>query len=52
MHQLSDADLIEAYKIAIELKLEEPFIRLLENELRRRGLCTKRESGMEMGQKK
>jgi len=36
--QLSDKALIESYYAAVELKLEEAFIKLLENELTRRGI--------------
>lgn len=38
MEKLSDKDLLESYKLAQNLELESAFIRLLEEEIKRRDL--------------
>lgn len=39
MESLSDENLLEAYRSALELDLEEAFIQLLLEEMKRRGIC-------------
>lgn len=41
LHLLNDELLIEAYQSAVESQLEEDFIRLLSEELKRRGMNDK-----------
>ncbi|MBB5173975.1 sporulation histidine kinase inhibitor Sda [Texcoconibacillus texcoconensis] len=41
MNHLSDELLMETYEKAVELKLSDDFIRLIENELERRSLLDK-----------
>lgn len=44
MESLSDEHLLEAYRIAMELNLEEAFIQMLKQEMERRGIIQQEKS--------